>query len=76
MVKVLKSIDGSVVKTFTLDRPQPVKHPIFMDYPVDGVFQIAGHGVKDGRQARRVTVKNYKELNRLLYNGNARMGAL
>lgn len=71
MVKTLRSIDGNVVRTFILDKPQPVKHPIFMDYPVAGVFQITGHGVKDGRQVIRVTVNNYKDLNKLLYNRTA-----
>lgn len=68
MVRTLKSIDGNTIRTLTLDTPQPVKHPIFMDYPVAGIFQIAGHGVKEGRQVKRVTVKNYKDLNKLLYN--------
>lgn len=71
MVKTLKSIDGNVVRTFTLDKPQPVKHPIFMDYPVEGVFQVSGHGIKGGLQVKRVTVKNYKDLSKLLYNRTA-----
>lgn len=68
MVKFLKSIDGNMVITFTLDKPQPVKHPMFMDYPVAGILQIAGRG-KTGQQEKRVTVKNYRDLSRLLYRG-------
>lgn len=71
MVKTLKSIDGAMVRTFTLDRPQPVKHPIFMDYPVSGTFHITGHGVKEGQQVKRVIIKDYQDLNRLLYNRTA-----
>lgn len=71
MVKTLRSIDGNVVRTFILDKPQPVKHPMFMDYPVAGVFQIAGHGVIGDQQVKRVTVQNYKDLNKLLYNRTA-----
>ena len=71
MVKMLKSIDGNIVKTFTLDAPQPVKHPMFMDYPVAGVLQISGQGVKGGRMEKRVTIQDYKDLNRLLYHRTA-----
>lgn len=71
MVKLLKSIDGSVVRTFTLDKPQPVKHPIFMVYPVAGVLQVACYGVEEGQQVKRVIVKDYQELNKLLYNRSA-----
>lgn len=71
MVKTIKSIDGNVVRTFTLDKPQPVKHPVFMNYPVEGVFQVSGHDLKGGPQVKRVTIENYKELNKLLYNRTA-----
>ncbi len=71
MVKLLKSIDGNVVRTFTLDKPQPVKHPIFMVYPVAGVLQVARYGVEEGQQVKRVIVKDYQELNKLLYNRSA-----
>lgn len=76
MVKYLKSIDGSAVITFTLDKPQPVKHPMFMDYPVAGVLQVGGNGVKAGQQSKRVTIKNYKDLNSILYNRAVRLRAL
>gem|GEM_PF-5394257 len=71
VVKTLKSIDGNVVRTFTLDNPQPVKHPIFMDYPVEGVLRVSGRDIKGSPQVKRVTVENYKDLNKLLYNRTA-----
>ncbi len=64
MVTVITHTGHEAIKTFTLDKPQPVKNPFFMLFPVEGTLE--NRGFKGNSRRKHVSVKSYKELLHLL----------
>jgi len=64
MVTVIKHVGHETVKTFILDKPQPVKNPVFMLFPVEGTLE--NRGFKGDSRRKHISVKSYKELLHLL----------
>ncbi|MCL6634997.1 MAG: hypothetical protein K6T29_04425 [Peptococcaceae bacterium] len=66
MIKVLNYIGRDTVRTFTLERAQPVKDPLFMLYPVKGVLEVRSLGGASLAK-KKITVRSYKELKKVLH---------
>lgn len=66
MIKVLNHIGRETVRTFTLDKAQPVKDPLFMIYPVKGVLEVKSlNGAPLAK--KKITVGSYKELRKVMH---------
>ena len=42
MVKEIKHSARETVRIFTLDKPQPVKNPLYLLFPVSGTIEVKG----------------------------------
>lgn len=69
MIKDLYYTTDSKVVRFVLDRPQPYKDIMFMDFPVTGTLIILDRHDLSGSKAQKkhVLVKNIEEMNQLLH---------
>ncbi|MCL6639055.1 MAG: hypothetical protein K6T80_05150 [Firmicutes bacterium] len=69
MLRTLNNASGRVIKTFRLDKPQPVKNPFFMIYPVTGTLEVKEFRNNGYRpvHTERLTVNSFDELNQLLH---------
>lgn len=66
MVKEIKHSARETVRIFTLDKPQPVKNPLYLLFPVSGTIEVKG---PNGRikAKERITIKDRMDLIRLIY---------
>lgn len=65
MIRILYHTGRETVRSFILEKAQPVKDPLFMLFPVKGTLEVKKHnGVPVTR--KKVTVDSYKELMELI----------
>lgn len=65
MIKTLNHIGRETVRTFTLDKAQPVKDPIFMLFPVKGTLEVKKlNGAPLAK--KKITVGSYTELRKVM----------
>lgn len=68
MIKDIRTKKDGLMIKFVFDKPQPYKDPRFIDFPLEGTLEIVNtrDGSKQKINKKHITVKNFREMSKLL----------